>query len=647
MPFETVKWSKGRKADFGAWIHKEIWNTEGDRKELESKWVDLIVQHRARVLGDGTSDVPFVGASDIDFPLTAIHYEPVYADLMQTLHIPNDFWSVVAGSPETIGVAKPFQQFLSLVERNDIKMRAVNSKALYDLGILGTCVYKDSINHMAKTVRDYDDIGQIIKKTKIQFNPKVTHVPLQDFYIPAYADKIDPDDIGGAPWVSHKFELTEGQFVARSKGESPFLPTYDKEATKNVMTWFQDQQGEDQIKDKQRQEDEYTPFREEKILLHEVWARFDVDGDGIEEDVVVIWHQKAEQILRATHNPHIHGKRPFSSSPYIPGPGFYGIGIAEADEWAQLVMSRLLNSSINNTLLANQRMYSVPLGSNISPDEPIFGGKIWPLGPNEKVGEIRLGEVYPSLPGLMGQMMQYAEQRTSVSELRQGDLNTLPSRTPAATVAMALSEGKKKFDMVMANLRDGVYNEIGQRVVQNLIQISKDDPRYIALAQQALGPADGAKVAEILQGPVHDIEEKLGINVTATSSLANKEAEKQNLIALGQMASQYYPQLLQYAQGLAGMDPQNGQQIMASTMQAAYTGSAELMRRLLETFDIQNPDVYLPPDQGTPEQQQQQGLSQQPGAAGPGIETQALGGAFGPSPLAQGQNPLGALLGLG
>jgi len=141
-----------------------------------------------------------------------------------------------------------------------------------------------------------------------------------------------------------------------------------------------------------------------------------IDGDGIEEDLVVIWHQKAREILRATYNPYLHGRRPFSSAPYIPGPGFYGVGIGEADEWAQIIMSRLLNAAVDNTLLANQRMYSVPLGSNISPDEPIYRGKIWPLGPNEKIGEVRLGEVYPSLGQLMGNMMQWAEQRTSVSE---------------------------------------------------------------------------------------------------------------------------------------------------------------------------------------------------------------------------------------
>jgi hypothetical protein len=240
----------------------------------------------------------------------------------------------------------------------------------------------------------------------------------------------------------------------------------------------------------------------------------------------------------------------------------------------------------------------------------------------------------------MDGIMQYAEQRTSVSELRQGDLANLPSRTPASTVLSALKEGKKKFDMVMAGLRDSVFNEIGQHVVQNMVQITKDDPRYIALALQVLGEADGSKVAEILQGPVHDIEEKFGISVSATSSIVNKEVEKQNFVGMGQMVAQIYPQMLQYAQAVAQatQDPT----LLVSTLQAAYQGQVELLTRLLETFDVQNPEVYLP----APAQAQPMG-PQAPAQPGMGAQAQALGGAFGPSPLAQGIDPLSQILGLG
>jgi hypothetical protein len=243
-------------------------------------------------------------------------------------------------------------------------------------------------------------------------------------------------------------------------------------------------------------------------------------------------------------------------------------------------------------------------------------------------------------------MMQWSEQRTGVSELRQGDVANLPSRTPASTVMSVLSEGKKKFDMVLANCREEAMGKIGQHVMQNLVQISKMDQRYKGLAAQALGAEDGEKVAQILSGPIHDLDEKFGVTVTATSSQTNKEVEKQTFATLAQMAAQFYPQMVQYAQLLSQAgDPS----ILPSTIQAAYSGQGELLKRLLEVYDIQNPEVYLPPPPQTqPQQQPEMGIPGQPpgvpGAAGPAFGQ--LGGPQGAAPFAQ-PNPLAALMGLG
>src|SRR5690606_3921385 len=102
MPLlEPVRWGKGRKDDFRDWIHKEISNTIGDRNELETKWENTLVQHRAQ-LPDVPADFPFPGAPDVEFPLTDIHYQPVYADFMQTFHAPEDYWTPTAKRPDRV-----------------------------------------------------------------------------------------------------------------------------------------------------------------------------------------------------------------------------------------------------------------------------------------------------------------------------------------------------------------------------------------------------------------------------------------------------------------------------------------------------------------------------------------------------------------
>jgi hypothetical protein len=397
--------------------------------------------------------------------------------------------------------------------------------------------------------------------------------------------------------------------------------------------------GEREVRETVQQEDQYVPFQSRAITLYEVWVRFDYDDDGIEEDIVCIWHQKSATLLRALVNPLLHGRRPFSAVPFLPGLGFYGMGMAEIDEWAQLASSRVLNNIIDNTLLANTIMIGAPAGMNIQPDEPIYPYKTWTLGPNEDLKAIQMGRPYPGAMQLLGLFGQASEQRSGVSELRQGDVSNLPSRTPAATTQSIMAEGKKRFDMIMGNLREGPLAELGTRILQNLVQISQTDNRWIAFAEEALGPQDGAMVAQVLQGPVHDIPAKFGLTVTATSSQVNKEVEKQSLVFLAQLMQQLYPAQMQYAQML--QDPM----LMMAVAQAAYTGTVELQRRLLEAHDIQNPDMYVPKlPQQQPMMPGMPGM-QQPGMA-PAAGAAPAGGPMAAAPLAQAPQQLAALLGL-
>lgn len=595
---ERVKWHGSAKRDFCAWLHREVHNTIGDRAELEQKWADEVVQCRARVVGQGTCDVPFVGAADIELPLTAMHVDPVYSDFMQTLHIPSDFWSVVGKRPDTVITATPVQEFLGLIERNYIRMREVNERALLDCIVHGTAIYKDRIHHSVRSDRQRTAGGQVLKTSLVEFCPKVEHVPLQDFFIPARSTSIDPDaPVGPARWVAQRFYLTAEQLRLRATAEAPFQPEYDPDAVTEVLRNERDGV-DDIVRETLHREQLYQPFEDRKITLYEVWVRFPTQPGGMDEDIVAVWHQETSTVLRATFNPFQHGHRPFEAATYFPSAGFYGVGIAEMDEWAQLASSRILNDVLNNAHLANAVMLGVPSGTNVKPDEPIYSGKIWKLAPDEQIQAIQMGRPYPGMMQMLQMFGQWSEQRTGMTDLRQGDIGSLPSRTPASTVMSVMSEGKKRFDMILGRLREGALGRIGQRVLQNLVQISQTDPRWKLLAEQALGPEDGAAVVDLLSGPVHEIEAQFGFAVSATSSQVNREVEKQGLTLLGQLMGQLYQQQFQWAQmkmqlGMQMGDPSGLMSVMA-VADAALMGTSELQRRVLEAHDVQNPDQYTP-----------------------------------------------------
>jgi hypothetical protein len=633
MMAEAVKWGKHAKDQVRDYLQHEITRTDSDRNTLERKWRSDIIAWRARVVDDGIADIPFVGASDLPMPLIAMHMDPVVADFMQTLHAPRDFWSVSPHNSDMVDVVKPLQHFLSVVERTHLKMRKVNQRTLLDTVLHGTGIYKHNIS--TQRIKEPNALGSTT--ATLRRRATIQHVPLQDFFIPAESYDIDPDaPNGAAPWVAHRFWLSKEQLNERVQAQDGIDPYYDKKAVNAVMNFVNDRDGDDTVITTIRQEDEYTPWKDEKIELFEVWLRYDVDGDGAAEDVVITFHRHTASILRAVTNPFQHGSRPFEAAQYLPGFGFYGMGMAEIDEWAQRATERMLNNMLDNAFLANTVMIGAPTGSNIMADESIYPGKIWPLAPNETLTPIKMGQPYRGMETIMGMFMQWSEQRTGVNEIRQGDISSLPSRTPAATTQLMTREGNKRFDMILGNLRDGPLSNLGLRTFQNIMQISRNYDDYKRIAKNRLDGDDAQKVIQMLSGNIYDIEERVGFDITATSSMVNKEVDKQQMMFLAQYTAQVYPQLMQYAQMLGQQDPQ----LAMATVQTAYKGTLESFSRILEAHDIHNTEDYLPPVSTAPAQAPQPAA----GMAGPAPAGPAAPQGGGPLEAAPAE--MAALLGL-
>jgi hypothetical protein len=623
-------------------MQRELLNSRGMRGELETKWRDQISQWRAK-MPEGEKDFPWPGASNLEFPLTAIHSDPVYSDFMATFHASGDeFWHSAPRRPDRIAHANSLREGLARINRDFLRMRQVNKVAfLYDV-ILGTAIYKNHWKHMDVKRRGYNlATGKQENVLDFVSQPAIEHVPLQHFYIPPDAWDINPDaPVGAAKWVAQKFYMTTGGLKEKTRETLGVEPAWDTKETNRLLSFIESSQQEDDVDREIRSQDDYEPFRFRRVELYEVWARYDVDGDGIEEDVVVTIHMPTTAIVKAIFNPFAHGKRPFHKINYLPGLGFYGLGIAEISEWSQATLTKLLNALIDNLMVANTRMYSAPRGSEIMPGEPIYPGKVWLTEPGESVSELRLGDVYQSLPQAMSAMLQWAEQRTGVSELRQGNITGLPSRTPASTVLSILREGNKRFDMIVSNMREP-FTDMGYELLQNLAQYCpEDEAKWTRYFVNALGEEDAQRFMEVLQNP-ESLAEEFGLQVSATSGQANKELEKQSFVGVLQLVSQLYPQLVDTAMLIQQSPP--GSPVFQTAV-SAYTGGVELLRRLLERFDIQNPEQYLPNAQaifGALEQMQAGGIAGTPATGGQPPVGAPAGQA---GPLQQGD--LGAVLGI-
>jgi hypothetical protein len=137
---------------------------------------------------------------------------------------------------------------------------------------------------------------------------------------------------------------------------------------------------------------------------------------------------------------------------------------------------------------------------------------------------------------------------------------------------------------------------VGLQTLQNIVQQvgqPRSNPaaqRYIELAAQVLGQKPGELVDALISLPSERVEQGLGVELTATSGTNNKELQRQSYLALLQVFGQWGPQLIQLGQ----LAQQSGGTPLGQIAVELFDGARELLQRILEQFDIRNPDDILP-----------------------------------------------------
>lgn len=599
---DRIKWGSGpaggptRRQRFIEFARHELNRARSAREPLEKRWRDWLELYRAPQT-DSVAHYPFEGASARTFPLAAMNVDPIWADYMSNIHAPDNLWTTKALNERWIEKAKPVQDFLSWIEKNILRMWNVNMRVFPEMFKLGTSVYKTSWRFEQRNVTGYDAEMNRTRLVRRINQPVVDPVSIFDFYVPPEANDIDPDEAGGAAWKAERHRIRPLALEAMAKGQEPFLPRFDPAATKRVLTQHIYQLTDHQAKVKALDSvnDDFSTLSEmAPIELFEIHARFDTSGNGIEDDIIVIFHEPTGEILQATYD---WTPGTYSVVRYLRGDGFYGIGICEQCEMWQGVTSQVMNFDIDRMLLANAPMLAVAEGANVLPDEPIFGGKIWQLAnPKEDIVPFHLTDGNPiDVLSMLNFLIDGSRNRTGVSELQQGTIQGLPSRTPATTVQSLLQEGRTRFDMSMKDLRKGGLADVGLRVLQHLqfqTQNFRNNPfaqAYLQAAVDVLGMPEGRHVVEALRSlPGEAIETGVGVELTATSGANNKELQRQSSLALLNLGATMGERFIQ----LASLVQQGGP--VGQTAAQLFQAGTELFLRTLEQFEVRNPEELVP-----------------------------------------------------
>jgi len=358
--------------------------------------------------------------------------------------------------------------------------------------------------------------------------------------------------------------------------------------------------------------------------IYEIWANFSLDKGKVPDPIVVTYHPPTRTILRCIYNPHVDNRRPFFKGRFLAQEGQReGIGIAQQLYQIQEEISTIHRQGVDNSTIANTKFFVGRRGA-VRNTTRIWPGRFLTVpDPSKDLVAMQMGDVGPSLKDLEVSALSYAERRSGITDYQLGrESSILGGRATATGTLAIIQEGNRRFDLNVRDMRDAL-GKVGQMV---LLLNAQYRPREMAYFVEG---EDGQWVERALDLPRDFIADGIGIELTASTATINREIEKQGLITVMGLVTQYYQQIMSIGQ-MAMQMPGPMQQLAFKAMES----SSYFMQRIVQAFDIKDMDAVLPTaimeELENAQQQQGAGAPQVPG--GPGAPNGAMGGAVGAPP---------------
>ena len=303
--------------------------------------------------------------------------------------------------------------------------------------------------------------------------PSVEVEDFEDIVFPVRSANLQPpspENPHGAPWVNRIFKtnrdtlkrgMESGLYDQLKKSDFKIL----KEGKSPVGSGAPEEESKEQ---KDRLEGVNTPYGNQDQSLQGVehYGRWDIDGDGFEEDVIFWVETSKGKLLKAAYltemYPGLPIRRPLNHENFIPVPNrIYGISLNELIESIQSIMQMLMNQHIDWGTLTNVPFFFYRAASGMKPEIlKLNPGDGIPLDdPSRDVHFPQFatrGESYTI--NTMTVLQQFAERLSMISDVQFGRVPTGKAsafRTMGTTLSM-IGQGDVRSEQVLRRLFSGL-----------------------------------------------------------------------------------------------------------------------------------------------------------------------------------------------
>lgn len=562
------------------WLSLEMHDAISVRKVMENHWRDLMRMYEG-VPKNPVRNYPVENAPNYEITLGAIAVDALYAQVVDLVfnvtplitcrpvpHKKND--------EDTEDTSKALQRWVNWMSSEELGLRDCADAGLLNTIKLGKGVY-------------YIPWIEERRKTKIanvlSAHPQAFAIPPEDCITPMGANYTD---IQSLRWFGMRTWPTTTELRERAERNKWDLGDNECNIKRvGIKDWVKNR------REALGRQFEGMRLKSDVYEIIDIYAYFDIDGDGIEEDLYIVWDQTAKRVLYLSFNGYDY--KPFSDGDYQKREHlFWGMGVLEMVKSFEEGASDFFNYWVLNALQSNTKDFFAKAGT--LPDNWVrWPGKVTNIDgdPNADIREVQMHSVDGSLPQALSMTISFCERRVGLN-----DMNTprpsqvLGSRTPGITALTMLQQVNKRFTPAFNSMK----NALAECVVQGLYRYSEklkaesaENPVIASHIIEVLGEEDGRLVVLLLTNK--DFSKEVSVEMTASDASVNREADRQNAIILMNILAQYYTRTMELISMLANPQvPQPVRDVAAKIAEAM----GEIVDRTIRTFDsVRDPAAFI------------------------------------------------------
>lgn len=522
-----IEMSEQQERRFAEYLRQELSLCAGERWEHTAKFARLQEKYKAP-RADGPKNWPIANASQLTVPIIKTAVNTTSTRLYQTAMAAEPLASYRTEDQAFQDFAFDMERFMAIYMEEKLDMPELLDGWITEISMLGTGILEASTVLQRRANGEWDEgLGEYRMRTEdVHAGPISYHIPVEDFWIrPAYTD------LQKAPWCGKEIRPTWSEVK-----DMALSGTLDPKKIDKCWRYLGGVDGAevpDTVK-KNEELEKFRPTNRDIITLHELCVRWDVNGDGVDEEVMVYFHHPSSTILRKKFSG--FKKRPWQVARFIKLPHcFYGEGLAEMLEALQEEISTQHNQRIDNATIANLRIILVQrLIQGLKPGDRLYTGKIVKVNNvRDDVGTLQIGDVYPSTVMNENISRGYVAEVSGVSPVATGQARPISRATASAELGM-MEEVNRRFDKTMKSIRRAL------RAHSNALNDLFIGSGTGGLAEEWLGSVRGQRLEMFLAYPADVLRRKIKVQVKATSATMNKEVEFQSQIAVFQLIIQMW-----------------------------------------------------------------------------------------------------------